>query len=137
MNQRTSLLLLMALIFAGTLGAQDYTYRTFKDTRVINLQSPEVLPKQRMDVRISHRFGDLAGANGGWATFYGLEVASDVSIGADYGVTDRLMVGINRTKGAGSSVEGFPGLRQLINGLFKFQLARQTESGGSPVTVTL
>lgn len=117
--------------------AQDYTYRTFKDTRVINAHSVETLPKGRLDVRIAHRFGDLAGDNGGWATFYGLENATDVGIGAEYGFSDRFTAGLYRTKGAGVSAEGFAGLQQLVNGLAKFRLIRQTESGSSPISATL
>lgn len=132
--------LLCCLLIAGLmngLAAQDYAYRIFKDTRVVNVHSPETLPKNRLDVRISHRFGDIAGDNGGFATFYGLEAASDVSIGAEYGFSDFLTAGVHRTKGAGVSVEGYPGLRQLLNGVLKLRLARQQESGGSPISATL
>ena len=104
---------------------------------MVNTHSSETLPKGRLDVRISHRFGDIAGDNGGFATFFGLETASDVSIGAEYGFSDRFTAGIYRTKGAGVSVEGFPGLRQLMNGLVKLRLTRQQESGGSPLSATL
>ena len=135
-----TLLALLPLLGATLLHAQDennYVYRIFKDSRVVNIHSPETLPKGRLDVRISHRFGDLAGDNGGFATFYGLEVASDVAIGGEYGFSDALTLGLYRAKGAGSSVQGFPGLRQLLNGLGKLRLTRQSKSGGSPVAVTL
>ena len=52
--------------------AQDFVYRTFKDTRVINSHSVETLQKRKLDIRIGHRFGDFAGDGGGWTTFYGL-----------------------------------------------------------------
>lgn len=134
--QLMSLLLLLSFAHQP-LSAQEYIYRTFKDTRVVNIHSPETLPKGRLDVRIAHRFGDIAGDNGGFATFFGLESASDISIGGEYGFSDRFTAGIYRTKGAGVSVEGFPGLRQLLNGLGKLRLARQQESGGSPISATL
>jgi len=127
----------LIILIAGNCGwGQDFVYRTFKDTRVVNIHSPETLPKGRMDVRISHRFGDIAGDNGGFATFYGLEAATDVSIGAEYGFSDVFTAGIYRTKGAGVSVEGFPGLRQLVNVLGKLRLTRQEKGGGSPISVT-
>ncbi|MEL6969068.1 MAG: DUF5777 family beta-barrel protein [Bacteroidota bacterium] len=131
------LLLALPFIFTNTLDAQEYVYRTFKDTRVVNIHSPETLPKGRLDVRISHRFGDFAGDNGGFATFYGLETASDVSLGGEYGFSDSFTAGLYRSKGAGVSVEGFPGLRQLLNGLLKLRLSRQQEGGGSPISATL
>ena len=131
------LLLACSFLLINTLTGQEYVYRTFKDTRVVNIHSPETLPKGRLDVRIAHRFGDIAGDNGGFATFFGLETASDVSIGAEYGFSDSFTAGLYRTKGAGVSVEGFPGLRQLLNGLVKLRLTRQQEGGGSPLSATL
>lgn len=126
---------LFCLAFSLSLFGQDSAYNTFKDTRVINAQSVEVLPKGRLDVRISHRFGDLAGDNGGFATFFGLESASDISIGADYGVSKRLTIGLHRSKGAGVSSEGFSGLRQLMNASFKYNFA--TQSDDTPLSATI
>ena len=117
--------------------AQDYVFQTFKDSRIVNVHSVETLPKRRLDVRIGHRFGDLLGDNGGWATFYGLENATDVMIGAEYGFTDNFTAGLYRTKGAGAMPQGQAGLRQLINGVFKYRLLRQKEGKGTPVTLTV
>ncbi|MEZ4985720.1 MAG: DUF5777 family beta-barrel protein [Saprospiraceae bacterium] len=128
--------ILAILLTISSLSAQDAVYRTFKDTRVVNLHSVETLPKGRLDVRISHRFGDIAGDNGGFATFFGLETASDVSIGADYGFSDRFTAGIFRSKGAGVSSEGNAGLRQLLNAVGKVKLATQ-QDGNTPLTATL
>ena len=102
------------------------TYRTFKDTRVINTQSVETLKKGQMDIRIGHRFGDFGGDNGGWSTFYGLENASDVLIGADFGLSDKLMVGLFRTKGSGP-------LKQLLSLSAKYKLLAQGD--GSPISL--
>lgn len=126
--------LLVAL--GASLPGQDFVYRTFKDTRVVNVHSPETLPKGRLDIRIAHRFGDIAGEQGGWATFYGLEQASDVAIGGEYGISDRLTVGLHRSKGAGVSAEGDAGLRQMLNGVLKFSLTRQREDDIIPVSAT-
>lgn len=125
--------ILLSIFFVSCftmLDAQEFVHQTFKDTRVINSHSVETLQKRKLDVRISHRFGDLAGDNGGWATFYGLENAADVLIGADYGVTDDLMVGLYRTKGAGP-------LKQLINSTLKYRVIRQGKDSGAPLTLTL
>ncbi len=117
-------LLLTIFLFTGILtNAQDNLVRqTFKSTRVINTHSVETLQKKKLDVRIGHRFGDLAGDNGGWGTFYGLENAADVLIGLEYGVLDRLTVGLSRTKGAGPH-------KMLLNGQIKYRLLWQEEAG--------
>jgi hypothetical protein len=99
--------------------------RTFKDTRVINAQSIETLKKGNLDFRVGHRFGDLAGDNGGWQTFYGLENSTDVSIGFDYGLTEYTMIGLHRMKGSNE-------LRQLINLSIKQQLMREEVDGDKP-----
>lgn len=116
-------------------GQRERVHRTFKDTRVVNVHSVETLPKGKLDVRISHRFGDLFGDNGGWPTFYGLEVAEDVAIGAEYGFTDNFNVGIYRAKGAGTTPDGRAGLRQNLNGVFKLRALHQ-EKEGNPLSVT-
>jgi len=111
------------------LHAQEDRVQSFKDTRVINTHSVETLPARKLDVRIGHRFGDFAGDRGGWPNFYGLESAADVLIGADYGISDDLTVGLNRTKGVGV-------LSRLINTSLKYRIARQ-KKGGNPFSVTI
>lgn len=111
-------------------------YQTFKDRRVINTHSVETLPAHKLDIRIMHRFGDLAGDNGGFQTFFGLENATDVAIGAEYGVSDRFTVGLFRAKGAGITPEGNSGLRQLTNGILKYRLMHQTKDNLVPFSLT-
>jgi hypothetical protein len=129
-------ILIMLLVGMAPAAAQEVVTQTFKDSRLVNIQSVETLGKRRLDVRIGHRFGDLLGDNGGWSTFYGLEQASDVMIGAEYGATDKLTLGFFRTKGAGSLPNGQAGLRQVLNGTVKYALLRQGADGGSPVSLT-
>lgn len=104
-------------------------YQTFKDTRVINAHSVETLKAGNLDFRIGHRFGDLAGDAGGWETFWGLENASDVIIGFEYGVTDNFMIGLTRSKGHGP-------LRQNVSGLAKYKIVTQEENG-QPLSITV
>jgi hypothetical protein len=125
------------IFFALTIKAQEPVFQTFKDSRIVNMQSVETLGKRKLDVRIGHRFGDLAGDNGGWTTFFGLENATDVQIGAEYGFTDRFTAGLFRTKGAGSLPSGQSGLRQVLNLTGKYRLVQQTSDGGSPVTLSI
>lgn len=125
---------LIACILMAKSQAQDAIeepiIQTFRHTRVINSHSVETLPAHKLDFRVVHRFGDLAGDNGGWPTFYGLEAASDVEIGFEYGITDNLMVGISRTKGAGP-------LRQNINSLVKIRIMNQERNGNLPFSLTV
>ena len=102
----------------------------FRDQKIINSFSTATLPARTLDFRISHRFGDMFGNTGGWKAFYGLENARDISIGFDYGINDRLMIGINRTKGSGQ------GLRMLINTYFKYKLAGQRQLVENPTAVS-
>lgn len=127
MCKRLNLITVLLLLVFG-ISAQEKVHQTFKDTRIINTHSVETLRKGILDFRISHRFGDVAGAAGGWPTFYGLENASDILTGLEYGVTDNLMVGISRTKGSGP-------LRQNLNGLFKYRVMRQDVGGSNPISV--
>lgn len=127
--------LVICFLLASNVDAQDFVARTFKDTRIINTHSVETLAKRKLDFRIGHRFGDFLGDRGGFQTLFGLENASDIMIGLEYGVTDNLSIGLFRTKGAGSMPNGSPGLRQLLNAVIKYRLVRQKE-GGTPFTIT-
>ncbi|MBT8218764.1 MAG: hypothetical protein KJP00_03015 [Bacteroidia bacterium] len=124
------LLLISLFLLIPFLCIAQEAVRTFKDTRIINTQSTETLKKGYMDIRIGHRFGDIGGDNGGWSTFYGLENASDVLIGAEYGFTNNLMVGLFRTKGSGP-------LKQLVNLTGKYKLLSQNSESNTPISMAL
>lgn len=128
--QHRLITLVLALGFMTELSAQQPVYETFRDTRVINAHSVEVVPFRKMDVRISHRFGDMFGADGGWPTLYGIENAADILFAFDFGVSDHTTVGISRTKGAGP-------LQKLVNGTVKINLTQQTDNGETPFTTTI
>lgn len=101
----------------------EYTTASFKTTRVINGHSLENTAAGVLDFRINHRFGTL---DEGVSNFFGLD-QSEVRIGFDYGITDRLMVGIGRS-----------GYQKTVDGFVKYKLLRQCASGcGMPVTAAL
>lgn len=131
-----NLLFLLLLVSCSLSAQRERVYRTFKDTRVVNVHSVETLPKGKLDVRISHRFGDMFGDNGGWTTFYGLETAEDVAIGAEYGFTDNFNLGLYRAKGSGATPEGNSGLRQNLNLVTKIKVLHQ-EVEGFPFSAAL
>lgn len=98
------------------------TEAIFKGTRIINGHSVETRGRGVLDVLIGHRFGRI---NSGAYNFFGLD-QSDIRIGADYGVTDRLNIGIGR-----SSFE------KTYDGFIKYKwLKQQKGTAGIPVTVT-
>ncbi|MDX1913816.1 MAG: DUF5777 family beta-barrel protein [Saprospiraceae bacterium] len=99
----------------------DFTTATFKANRVVNGHSVENTAKGVLDTKFSHRFNPLR--NGIYDVF-GLDGAS-IRIGADYGVTDRFMIGFGR-----SSYE------KTIDGFAKYKILRQS-SGKKNMPVTL
>lgn len=100
----------------------DYTIATFKTNRIINLHSIENTAAGVLDIKISHRFGFI---NGGASELFGLDQAS-IRIGADYGISDRLMVGFGR-----SSFE------KTYDGFLKYRLLRQsTGKKQMPITAS-
>lgn len=130
-NDMKKVWILTILLCGGMFGLQaQNVFQTFKDTRVINTHSTEVLGKGVLDIRIGHRFGDMLGDRGGWPTFYGLEQAEDVLIGGEYGVTKDIMVGLSRSKGSGA-------LTQNVNGLFKWRFIQQNKERNFPISVAL
>jgi len=90
----------------------DYTIASFKANRVINLHSLETTKKRILDIKISHRLGAVSG---GFQEWYGLDQAT-IRLGGDYGITDRLMVGIGR-----SSFE------KTYDGYVKYKFLRQSK----------
>lgn len=111
----------------GVLTAQSTRVQeVFPSTRVINSHSTETLKERTLDVRIGHRFGAL---NDGWETLYGFENVADVQIGVEYGITNDLMVGLNRNKGTGP-------YRALMNAFGKYRILAQTDDNKIPVSVT-
>ena len=102
-------------------------FQTFKDTRVINSHTVETVKDRKLDFRIGHRFGDI---NSGWTNLYGLETATDVMFSFEYGISDELTIGINRTKGAGE-------LKALINGILKYRILNQKTDGSIPVSLAI
>ena len=65
---------------------------TFKDTRIVNVQSNETPAQGVMHFVIAHRFGTL---NSGIYELWGLDNAQ-MRMALDYGLNDRLAVGVAR-----------------------------------------
>jgi len=101
----------------------NYATASFKATRIINSPSIENVSEGVLDFRISHRFGRV---NSGAQEFFGLDAAT-IRLGLDYGITDRLMVGIGRST-----------VQKAVDGFVKYKLLRQsTGKKNMPITLSL
>jgi len=109
--------------FSATVLGQEKVYKTFSTTRIGNGHSTETLWKNELDLFFGHKFGDYT--NGLKNTFS----ATDVSFGADYGVTNKMQLGYSISKGAGPQ-------KELINGYLKYRVIHQ-EKEGNPINLTL
>jgi hypothetical protein len=99
----------------------NYTTATFKTTRLVNGHSVENTGKGVLDVKISHRFGEL---NAGAYELFGLDNAT-MRMGLDYGVTRNLMIGIGRST-----------FKKTFDAFFKYKILRQS-TGKRVMPVTL
>ena len=100
----------------------EFTYATFKATRLINGQSVELPPKGALNFVISHHFGRL---NSGAYEFFGLDQAN-IRFGFEYGITDWLSVGIGRSS-----------ISKVYDGSMKLKILRQsTGARKMPFTLT-
>lgn len=114
----------------NTVAPHEKVTATFKSTKLINGHTNETIYKHELDFKVDHRFGDIAGSNGGIRQFFGLDNSTDVRIGFEYGLTDRLSIGLARAKGATE-------VSQLYEGSIKYRLLEQTTDDYIPVAVTL
>ena len=105
---------------------EDVNVNAFKGTRTIFGESAVTVKKQNLNFLVLHRFGDIAGAQGGGKTAFGLDAVNDVYIGFEYGVTDDFNLDLGRST-----------VGQLIELGAKYALVHQKAEGGSPVAVSL
>jgi hypothetical protein len=117
------------MTYSQSVNGDKYQESTFNTTRVINGHSNETLGKGVLEFRVEHKFGDFAGENGGVSTFFGLDNAADIRVAFEYGITDKIMVGLGRSKGYGP-------YRGLLDGFVKAQIFRQTTDNKMPVSLS-
>ena len=90
---------------------------------VVLSESVYNLPQGNLNVTIVHAFGI---ATNGIEDLFGLDGAANIRFGADYGVTDRLSVGVGRSR-----------FDKLYDVRAKATLLRQTKDDAMPVEVAL
>jgi hypothetical protein len=89
-----------------------YVAGTFKAIHFVNMQTIEQPAQGSMNFLIQHRFGQL---NSGAYNLFGLDNAT-LRLGLDYGITNRLAVGIGRSS-----------YLKTFDGYLKYKLLRQTD----------
>lgn len=98
----------------------EYIDAAFKTNRVIHGHSIESTSEGVLDFKISHRFGMV---NTGFYELFGLDNAM-VRFGFDYGITDRLTVGVGRNS-----------FRKIYDSFIKYKFLRQSK-GQKNVPIT-
>lgn len=134
-QKNTAVLIFIFTLLSGSLFAQDlmdmlkdetpktnYTYATFKTTRVILGQSVESPGAGTLQFLIEHNFGSL---NQGAYNFWGLD-QSTIRLGLEYGINNWLSVAIGRSS-----------YQKTFDGSLKAKILRQsTGDSNMPVTVS-
>lgn len=99
-------------------------YASFKGIRLINANTIETTKKKTLEFRITHRFGNMnIGESQGNHTFWGMDNASNIRFSLDYGITDKLSIGIGRSK-----------INEHIDGNLKFRFLEQKKNG-TPLSI--
>jgi len=98
---------------------------TWKDVKLINVQTTKTIDPGVMQFVILHRFGNMGGeGNGGFHTLGGFDVASDIEFAFNFGITKNLMIGVSRSK-----------QQELIDLDVKYKLL--TQSSVMPISLAL
>jgi len=114
------LILLIVQIWAFSLLAQEDRVKVFRDTRIVNGHSTELIPKGTMKFIISHRFGRV---NSGVQQLFGLD-NSTIRIGLDYAIFDDLNIGFGRNS-----------LQKHYDFYLKYRFLQQRKDGKSPISL--
>jgi hypothetical protein len=99
-----------------------YVTGTFKALYIVNMKTMEAPAAGALNFEIQHRFGTI---NEGAYHLWGLDFAT-LRLGLDYGISDRLSVGIGRSS-----------VFETFDGYVKYKLLRQTDNTGVPVSIAL
>lgn len=107
-------------------GKDETVIAAFKSTRLILTPTSETMRKKNLNFMVVHRFGDVAGKDGGSRTLWGLDNSSDIYIGFEYGLSDKLDISFGRSK-----------FEQLLDLGFKYKVLEQKGDGSMPFALTV
>jgi hypothetical protein len=94
---------------------------TFGTTTLIDNNTTETLYKGSLELQIHHRFSLIEN----YHNLFGIYGSANTRLGLNYGITDRLMIGIGTTKDY-----------QLQDIQWKYAILRQTEDNKIPVSLS-
>ncbi len=95
--------------------------KTFENGVIINNQTVQSSAKKSLDFIIQHRFGDIVNGK----DLFGIFGPTNIRLGLEYGITDRLSLGAGATKN-----------NSLYDLELKFEILKQGKSGEMPVSVS-
>jgi hypothetical protein len=95
----------------------------FETDQLIDNQTPITPAKGSLELIIHHRFGNVK--ENKLDDIFGIYASSNIRMGFNYGITDRLMVGIGTEKD-----------RKLQDLHWKYAILQQNRSGSVPVSVS-
>ncbi len=95
----------------------------FDAAQLIDMQTPITPAKGSLELLIHHRFGNVK--ENKFDDIFGLYAASNIRMGFNYGVTDKIMVGIGTEKD-----------RKLQDLHWKYAILQQTRSGSVPFSLS-
>ena len=128
-----TLLLFKSTAFAQEEATQDTTVQeetpiarpvrpAFESGLLFDAATTVVQPSKTLEFILQHRFGYIDGTK----DFFGIWGASNIRVGLNYSLTDKLTVGIGTTK-----------MHRLQDLQLKYKVIEQTRSNSIPVTVVL
>ena len=104
--------------------------KVFYSQKVVNTKTVEVLRKGIMEFNVAHSFSDIAGDAGGIKNFFGFDNSTDIRIGFQTGLSDKLNLITARAKGMNVTNQWELG--------FKYQFLKQMDGDAKhPVSLTV
>ncbi|WP_036042107.1 DUF5777 family beta-barrel protein [Leptospira alstonii] len=111
---------ILSISFSFALFGQEQRKSAFLGSSLIHMPSTEDVGKNGLDFRINHRFGSAKSTS---YDFAGLDNGANTQLSLDYGLTDRITIGIARTS-----------FQKTYEARGKIRLL--TQDSGFPVTVS-
>ncbi len=118
---------LLKLLAKDSLGVHLPVLSTFNGSRIINVQTNETVKGKNLDFRVSHLFGNVGKKSGGGVhNLFGLDQSQDIRLAFQYGISNKLTVGIGRSKRF-----------ENLDGMIKYKLLEQTTDRQIPVSISV
>ena len=118
---------LLSLVADSSKPGNEKVIATFKTSKIISAQSTETVKAKTLDFRITHRFGNAGTeSNGGVHTLWGWDNSNDIRFSFDYGITDKIAIGVARNK-----------MNELLDGSIKWRFLEQTKNNKVPFSAVV